>query len=331
MAYGRLSGTNIMGRLQMAFTCPLDWSLDRFAATNDALNQPLRNSEDPEWRDWRGFYHWVRQEGFAAGPTWEQTVAAGIAEARADKARLLAARESRARSETSSTPEIAEAQPEHDPPQISSSDKQSPRLTITARTAAAPSAEIVASTTIKDEVEGATPVLLSPNVDEDVGSDLVEDGQAESPIEDLSKGKVETNVFLVPGGGEHVEASAESSQGQQQQQKRDISSVSAADQELREAEHNEEMIEVNTDSPDATTERDRGDISADPVITTEDEAPDAKGAGADREAEVQTSEEEVRATTDTPIHENPFTKPRMDLWTRNDDIEYDWGDSDEEM
>ena len=24
---------------------------------------------------------------------------------------------------------------------------------------------------------------------------------------------------------------------------------------------------------------------------------------------------------------NPFTKPRVDFWTRNDDIEVDWSDS----
>ena len=34
---------------------------------------------------------------------------------------------------------------------------------------------------------------------------------------------------------------------------------------------------------------------------------------------------------DTSTPRNPFTVPRYDPFTRNDDIEYDWGDSDEEL
>jgi hypothetical protein len=46
------------------------------------------------------------------------------------------------------------------------------------------------------------------------------------------------------------------------------------------------------------------------------------------------TEEETKTDTEaskSPVRGDSFTKPRLDLWTRNDDIEYDWGDSEEEL
>jgi hypothetical protein len=330
-AYGRLSGTDIMGRLQMAFTCPLDWSLDRFAATNDALKKPLKESEDPDEQDWRGFYHWVRQEGYAFGAIWKQTVEAGIAKARDEKSQLLAARDSRGRTETSSTSELTEVQPEHATSEQPLSGKESPGLDATASTAIMPSAATIASTAADGEVQEATPVVFSPITDEDAVSSRVEDNQAAGLIGVTRKGGIKTNAILEPDHTKYKDTSAVHPRKQQQV----VMDARAGDQRAEKAENKEGMIEFDTNRPDSLTEQEYGELFAGSVApTTEVEAYDTKTAGVSREAERETTEEETKTDTEaskSPVRGDSFTKPRLDLWTRNDDIEYDWGDSEEEL
>ena len=309
-AYGRLSGTNIMGRLQMAFTCPLDWSQDRFAAPDNSLNEPRHEPKNE--RNWRGPFHWLREAGYAYGPTWEQTVEAGAARARDEKARLLAARKSRVSTEASPTPEVTEASPKHDASQQPSSDKQSSEPAVIAHEATVP------STAADGEVEEATPMVFSPHMDRDVGSTAAETSQAKDPVEDTSKIEVESNVHLEPDHDEGVGISKESSQDQRQE----VVAVSIVDSESREVEYKEGMSRTDTNLANVSTEQEHRKICA-----------DVANVGVDREAEGETTETETKATTEaskTSDHENPFAKPRLDLWARNDDIEYDWGDSDEE-
>lgn len=68
--------------------------------------------------------------------------------------------------------------------------------------------------------------------------------------------------------------------------------------------------------------------------TTEIDIYNARTAGADQEVEGKATEEEVGGVLGfdkAPTHEKPSIKPRLDVWTRDDNIEYDWGDSEEEL
>ncbi|KAJ4374637.1 hypothetical protein N0V86_007510 [Didymella sp. IMI 355093] len=329
-AYGRLSGTNKMGRIPMEFTCPLDWSLDRFAATSNALNEPLKKSEDVSERDWRGLYHWVRQQGYAFGPTWKQTVEAGVAKARDDKAKTLAANKFWMRSETSLTPAVPNARSDQATSQKAPSDKQSPALATIASAATVASTATVTSTTSKGEQEEAMPVVSSLSIDGDAGSSPVGGDQGKTPIEDTSKIELKINTLSKPHQIERLGASAKSSKDKQQERE----GFDVGGQEPGEVEYTDKMVEVESNSAHVLTEQELGDMSAGSYAPTKVESPDAENAGVDRVAEREPMEEEARAiteTSETPAHENPFSKPRLDLWARNDDIEYDYGDSEDEL
>jgi hypothetical protein len=329
-AYGRLSGTNKMGRIPMELTCPLDWSLDRFAATNNALNEPLKKSEDVSERDWRGLYHWVRQQGYAFGPTWKQTVEAGVAKARDDKARVLAANKFWMRSETSLTPAVPNARFEQATSQKVLSDKQSPALAAMASAATVLSTATVTSTTSKGEQEEATPVVSSPSMDGDSGSSRFAGDQGKTPIEDASETEVKINTLLETHQTECLGASAKSSKDKQQE----LEGFGVGGQELGKLEYTDKMVEAESNSVNVLTEQQLGDMSAGSYTPTKVESPEAENSGVDRVADRERMEEEARATTETseaPAHQNPFSKPRLDLWARNDDIEYDYGDSEDEL
>ncbi|KAF3045855.1 hypothetical protein E8E11_008950 [Didymella keratinophila] len=246
-----------------------------FAATNDALNKPLKKSDDPEERDWRRFWHWVRQEGYALGATWEQTVEAGAARARVEKARLLGARKSRVKTETSPTPEVPEAQSEHTASQPPSSDRPSPGSAATAHTATVPLTATITITAADGEVEKATPVVFSPDMDGVAGSSRVEDNQTTGPVDDTGKRGVETNVFFKADHDEGFEASEESSHDQQLE----IVDVGTVVPEPAQVEDKEKMSEIDTNLANVSTEQEHREIFAQSVApTTEVEITDAETA-----------------------------------------------------
>ncbi|KAJ4319526.1 hypothetical protein N0V94_003861 [Neodidymelliopsis sp. IMI 364377] len=80
-AYGRSCEEDKKGWFPISYTCPVDWSLDRFSGSNAALlNMPLPNSNDKEEKDWRGLLHWYRQKGFPEPTPVVTTVAAEISQ-----------------------------------------------------------------------------------------------------------------------------------------------------------------------------------------------------------------------------------------------------------
>lgn len=222
-AYGRLSGTQVMGKLQIKFTCPLDWSLDRFAAIDNALDGPLDDSKDVSEGDWWGFYHWVRQAGYASGPTWEQTVEAGVTKARNNISGMLANRKSQERAEASTTAEVSAAQSEHAVHQLSSGDDQSPGLAATAQTVTMLSEPTFTSIAAHDVVIEASPVVLSLGLNGDTGSTRVEGDYVTRHLE------LQRNAHLESGPTEYVGATADCYHDQQQK----VMEVDAVDQEAR--------------------------------------------------------------------------------------------------
>ncbi|KAJ4330954.1 hypothetical protein N0V87_009538 [Didymella glomerata] len=194
-----------------------------------------------------------------------------------------------------------------------------------------PSAATIASTAADGEVQEATPVVFSPVMDEDAGSSGVEDNQAAGLIGVTRKGGIKTNALMEPDHTENKDTSAVHPRKQQQV----VRDARAGDQKAGKTEHKEGMIDFDSNRPDGSTEQEYGELSAGSVApTTEIEAYDTKTAGVGREAERETTEEEIKTDTEAskaPVRGNSFTKPRLDLWTRNDDIEYDWGDSEEEL
>lgn len=102
-AYGRLSGTDKTGRFPISYTCPMDWSLDRFACTDNSLNCPLPQPTDPTEEEWDGPFSWIKEKGFSEGPTWNETVEMAAAEAKAAKEVRLRFRKAKANENATST------------------------------------------------------------------------------------------------------------------------------------------------------------------------------------------------------------------------------------
>lgn len=284
-AYGRLRGTDKMGRFPSEHTCPIDWSLDRFAGTNDNLTLPLSDSKNPDERNWRGPFHWMRQRGYALGPSWKETLGAGAAKARDDKARNMSASKAEIRTSTSFTVESSKAQMERSASRKPSSDKPSPGPALTAQVATAPLTATDTSTTIENEVEEATPMMLSPSLNEDAENTQVEEYQAgvsarsAHSAEEAPEAQIKTAIVLKSDPVKNVDVAADCPDIEQQE----AVSAGVGHQEPEGYEHNGRDIAVDVEN------------------------------------------------TETPAHQNPFIKPRLNLLARNDDIEYDWGDSDEEL
>ena len=111
-AYGRLSGTDKTGRFPISYTCPMDWSLDRFACTDSSLTHPLPQSTGPDEEEWNGPFSWIKEKGFSEGPTWKETTEMTAAEAKAAKeVRLRFGKAKTSDNLTSTSPQVLTTDP----------------------------------------------------------------------------------------------------------------------------------------------------------------------------------------------------------------------------
>lgn len=318
-AYGRLSGTNKTGRFPMFHTCPLDWSLDQFSGTNDTLCRPLIESQDPDEKDWNGLFHWVKQQGFQEGPTWKETLAAAAAKAKDDKAQIIATRGMRARMEATSSREVKldktfkEAPIERAPLDEALSTAQRASATTAAIATTEPSTVLATEPEVQkssEEVPGKKTENSFAHDGKEIGvsEDRVSDKKTENTVAHDTKenGFTESQVILPAD-------SAEASD--------DVSGTQNA------------TSPVSVAAKDAELET---DFKTGPTADREEREPVTEGIAEEPKMPVQTEQEnedgKVKAADDgetTPP--NPFTVPRLSMFARNDDIEVDWGDSDEEL
>lgn len=358
-AYGRLMGTNKVGRFPIAHTCPMDWSQDRFVKPNYSLNEPLPT--DPEEPNWRGLFHWAKQRGYPEGPTWKETVARTAAKAAADRALKIAIAEMKTKANVALTLKAIE------PPQNVgnvSTKKLLPATspeTITARadtktsvTLQAESAEKLSekpqgsiSALEKDLLATADPNTATTKVD--IKADVTRKSKTTEILQEISS--------AAANGTPPVEVPKKTNAGSpstmdikvQDTPKTTITKVAescvAKDTEpsrsrdpapAKSAEAVDEppvaIIETPVSIVSRPTEEGRVDPNATTSAQSENRYAETRDDCHSQGLDPKQKDSAVGVSIDTvTASQNPFTKPRYDLFARNDDIEYDWGDSDEEL
>lgn len=320
-AYGRLKDTDKMGRFPIEHICPVDWSQDELTKANDNLTLALPKPEDPGEQHWTGLYHWLRQGGFAFGPTWKETLEAIAAKARHEYERNLAARKSWTETRSTFIPEVHDAPTEQSVSQKPTSDNSSPAVIAISHTAHPTTA--VQSATAERELEKVTSELVGASATLGAKSLVIEGDRAVIPadlgcsVSNVSRAEVETIPSAEIVQDTDVIGTAKSLENEHQR----AVGVSDGHRMPEAMEHEEEEIE---DKPGLF----------EPVDHAEGQTGLAASEDVEQGVETESPEEAVRAETEiagTPTHQGSFSKVRLDLWARNDDIEYDWGDSDEEL
>ena len=284
-AYGRLSGTDKTGRFPISYTCPVDWSLDMFACTDNSLNQPLPQSTDPAEEEWDGPFAWIKEKGFSEGPTWKESVEMATAEARAAKEVRLRFRKAKV-NESAISPSSALNGLEA----LGTADKTSKHTLTTGAYTHMP----------------ATNAAVS--ADEKIGPLAV----------DLAKAAVTVDVEAV-------------------QSAHDVQEIN--ENPLAPATKEREMGERNTETANTLSRETSKEVASKAVRETVEPEPVRPAPVIPEPVEPAKVEPEpiqpgpvesepVEPEPETNVEPyNPFTKPRVDFWTRNDDIEVDWSDS----
>jgi hypothetical protein len=293
-AYGRLSGTDKTGRFPISYTCPIDWSLDRFACTDNSLNCPLPQSTDPTEEEWDGPFSWIKEKGFAEGPTWKETVEMTAAEAKAAKEVRLRFRKAKVNENATSTSNALNS-----PEALTTTDK-TPNHTLSP--AASPQMSATNAAISADaETANADPLA----VDMEKAAVTVE-VEAMQSAHDLQEGK-ENPLVPATKEAEKGERSSDTANTSSPETLNEVASKAATESVEPKPEEPEEPVEPAPVEP--------APIEPEPVepapIEPEPVEPDRT------ESEPKTNVEPY----------NPFTKPREDFWARNDDIEVDWSDS----
>ncbi|KAF1352997.1 hypothetical protein EJ07DRAFT_182911 [Lizonia empirigonia] len=294
-AYGRRCDNGDKGWFPVSHTCPVDWSLDRFAGSNaDQLGKPLPMSRDPEEQDWGGLTDYIRRKGYPEGPTWKQTcVATAAAAAQAHIANLRSSGAGSNVKPDCNAGAILQAV------QTSTLTSNTNEIIIADNHGSAGSAN-------ERSQQTATTMKLTGAVLNNLAETLIEDftDNASGIGSYKSTEKTEEEVDFPAADFE-----------------RTIVPTPYVAESPTQAASLSEAIEDMTAGAEA-----RGGTM---LGSQEQEAaypsPAHQPASPEPHRNVAITE---RATAPSP--RDPFTVPRYDPFTRNDDIEYDWGESDDE-
>lgn len=296
-AYGRRCDNGDKGWFPVSHTCPVDWSLDRFAGSNaDQLDKPLPMSRDLEEQDWGGLTDYIRRKGYPEGPTWEQTCV--VTATAAAQARIANLRSSGVGSNV---------KPDCNAGAILQAIQTS-TLAPNANEITFADTDSHGSTGSADEPsqQTATTTKLTGAVLDNLAETLKEDVTDNTSGIDSYKSTEKTEEE-----GDILAADSE----------RNIVPTPYVDKSSTQAASLPESIEDMTAGAEA-----RGGIR---LGSQEQEAaypsPAHQLGSSKPHRNVAITE---RATAPSP--RDPFTVPRYDPFTRNDDIEYDWGESDDE-
>lgn len=291
-AYGRLCGTKKLGRFPISFTCPLDWSLDRFAGTDDKLRRPLAESTDPSEKGWNGLTHWMQQQGHREGPTWNETLAAVATKAKQERDRSMTARRTNTSIEPTSSEDVKVTKMLSAGIQADEALNNEPRADVkTAAIAAAliamiPASEYNSQTSLRKASEEKPQSKAAHDTQNDRNSGPQVIVAADSTEAAMDGARARNATSTIPVARKDAELATQSG------------SSSATGHEVREA-----VLE--------------GDAGGPKILSQAEQK--VEGAGANG------------GDTVAVAPRDPFTVPRYNPFARNDDIEYDWGNSDEEL
>ncbi|XPT04341.1 hypothetical protein M3J09_013420 [Ascochyta lentis] len=298
-AYGRSCDSGEKGWFPISHTCPIDWSLDRFAGSRAGLlDKPLPMSQDPEEKGWNGIIDYIRQQGFPEGPTWKQVCAATASTAARTHAISRAIADlntTRSCTAGTSTPRAAVALKGIDTPAKKSSSHM-----VSSSESHIFESEDVPITVSREGTTAIPATRASSSAGAETSTD--EDHSNASDPETLKRteetNKPDTNLV----NAEHAARPAP----QVLESPVQVADVPEAEQE-------------------AVAESSTGSIT---MVGNEVDNDDHRAARRSAAQEPEILEGAESAST-APAH-NPFTVPRYDPFARNDDIEYDWDDSDDE-
>lgn len=304
-AYGRLCNTDKKGWFPVSHTCPIDWSVDKFTESNPgSFNKPLPESADPEEKDWQGLTHWIRQKGYPEGPSWKEICAATAAEAKV-KAKAAAVRRklvARMTELNAALGSVATATPlaasnAVDAPRVDQSTKitKPPLEAATKKDMPATTVGETAATELTITTTGSAPTEVK------IGGVTAKLSLSTIRPEDAKNFQIAT-VELVTFA-------------------RTVDDISGA--QIPAAIPLTVEVEGTSSEVDSGTE-----------VTPDGETQEAVGEPDGREEAELSQPHEVHEVVieeaAAPGSRDPFKVPRYDPFARNDDIEYDWGDSDDE-
>lgn len=293
-AYGRRCDNGAKGWFPISHTCPVDWSLDRFAGSSAAqLNKHLPVSRDPQERYWNGLTDFMRRQGGPEGPTWKETCAASAAAA----AQLR----------------IANLRSHAGPDLILESNAK-----IADERTKAPTGEPLSITVSSTETHLARRESSARSPEEETAlvkkTSAISRNTAQEIVNQAEGDTMETETLIGP------------------LQTKD------ADDDAIDIKHNLELVFAVFKAPSPASNvlgaRQEPTRDAQGGVCTTFDSPKQVAECSDDAHQPQTpgtTEAAVVADAVTsPVLRDPFTVPRCDLFARNDDIEYDWGDDDGE-
>ncbi|KAH6633729.1 hypothetical protein C7974DRAFT_393368 [Boeremia exigua] len=338
-AYGRVSGTNKTGRFPIKHTCPVDWSLDRFSGTNNSLREPLPKSYDPADQNWNGLIDWVRRCGFAEGPTWKETCAAAAAAAKDAKERNIAARKkfSSTNSDPQARKSLAELPTTHEPLKEACPAPTSNAIAATEPATNIPTTAAVQITSKAESTSTSKPLAVTETAAEITSTAVVQitSEPENATISDDGTGKG-TDGTASPETDVDIDVNAAQTSlstspvGKEVALKPDEHRVSVQEDAASATVQEPEVLKPNEEEkPDAGEGK---TVAPRNPFTVPRLDPFAKNDTQGPELLTPSEEEKTKADEDEIVApRNPFTVPRCDPFARNDDIEYDWGDSDDDL
>ncbi|UPX12694.1 uncharacterized protein EKO05_0003233 [Ascochyta rabiei] len=293
-AYGRLCDSGQKGWFPISHTCPVDWSLDRFPRSSTGfLDKPLPMSQDPEEKDWNGLLDYIRRQGFPVGPTWKQTCAATASTA----ARTYAISKAIADLNTTRSCNADMSTP---PELVTLEATKTPLKQPRPEVVQPAETHVVRSDDLPIEPLREVPTTVSTRTTLTTATDISKNGAQISASDDKATkrvGDASTKVILPRNTAQPAPRVSEASA--------QADNMSEAAQPV--------VAEVMTEN--AT------------MLGKEEHEPASRTAA--YQPEPQGRQEDGQSVSSASTR-NPFTVSRCDPFARNDDIEYDWDDSDDE-
>jgi hypothetical protein len=296
-AYGRSCEDDKKGWFPISYTCPVDWSLDRFSGSNAALlDMPLPNSNDKEEKDWQGLLHWYRQKGFPEPTPVVTTAAANISQVVAPGAPPKA-------SEINAGSGTIE-----DPVPGSIVDDASSGIRVI---------KIPVDQPAKQVITAAVPTLEPP-----------ENDNAEPPAT-ASEGTCGKKLILDTTPGSTI--TRDKAQVMRSEMGENTEKTEITHPESVVLKHNIEPTDTDFEAPPQARHqlKDARETMNKREVGSKDSLNDKEREASGQQSSVLT--DKVVVVVEAEIAEvsapyNPFTVPRYDLFGRNDDIEVDWDD-----
>ncbi|KAJ4348957.1 hypothetical protein N0V95_005005 [Ascochyta clinopodiicola] len=291
-AYGRSYDSGEKGWFPISHTCPVDWSLDRFSGSSaELLDKPLPKSRDPEEKDWNGLVDYIRQQGFPEGPTWKQTCAATASTAVRTRA-------------------ISKAIADLNTTRSCNANTSTPRETVTQEA-------------IKTPIRQPRRKVAETHV--------VRNG--DPPIESLREAPTKAAIEDPPSTAMDVSANKariDVSGSKTEEQTGDVDTELVDKQHIPQPAPGVLEAPVHVDITLEAVQEAVGEIGTGTTTMLGKEEQEFACGSATHQSETLTLQEDNKSVP-AASPRNPFTVPRYDPFERNDDIEYDWDDSGDEV